>query len=1370
MKLKKVYTFFLFLVISVFAYKTAFSQDIIIPQSYVFYGGDTLNDFNFKAVLDRPEVRALNLENRLICLHKMEDNFVREKYHTQTLSDISIPDEPMNTVPGKLDKPMASACNNLDFGDGNYTNWTGDIGYNANSTKALTVSVAGISTLGINSNVSSCSWHTLVTGGKDFYGGFPMLDPNGSLYSLRLGGDSANEDYNWTPCANKKTNDPNQGSMGEEIMQTFTVTATNAMFTYHYAVVLNDGAASGHTEQQQPYFRAEVLDSTGTPIPCLQYYMACTLGVPPPGFLTSKYGGNADPTSSVYYLPWTSTSFNLRPYIGSKVTIRFTAAGCTVGGHFGYAYVDCVCSETAWPIVAIKCNSAVITCPSGATSYSWSGPGIVSGGTTQSVTVNASGTYSVLVTVSAGCTYTLDTTITIPPPLAVTATSNNILCFGGTGSATSTVTGGTPAYSYSWNTTPAQTTSTATALSAGSYTVTVTDSNGCIQTEPVTITQPSSAISVTTSSTPVNCKISGTATINASGGTPAYTYNWNSGQTTSNINTGQGTYTVTVTDADGCSDTAKITVGNIGPVITPATASSKVLCNGGNTGGASVTGVTGGATPYTYSWNNGQTGTTDTALTAGTYTVTVTDNNGCTGIDTATIIQPTAITPLILSSNAACFGNNGSITTNGTTGGTPGYNYLWNTGATTSSITGPAGNYSVTITDANGCKDSIKDSITQPSLLTLKATTIPASCNGECNGQMETVSAGGTAPYTYNWSNGVSTTTASISGLCAGTYSVVIADTNGCKADTTGLIVTQPPPLTVTTGTTPAYCYQANGEACVTSAGGGTSPYTYSWNNGATTSCINNVIPATYTAIVTDAKGCPDTLKIAVPNTPGDTAVITATTDVSCFGGSNGTAMGAGKGGSPPYTYLWSNAQTTDSATGLPAGIYSVIVTDSKGCPDTAVATIAQPTQVATKPGPTQKICISDSATITASASGGTPGYTYIWSNGATGSSIVVRPIHDTTYTVVVTDSHLCPGNSAIDSVIVNPPLSISVSPDKATCPGGSVSFTASANGGDGNYLFSWAPTAGLNTATGSTVTSSPGVTTEYTVTVKDNCGTPVAQDSVKAIVDPLPQVIFKADTTNGCSPLCVKFTDTSVISSGGLASLEWTFGDGGTSKAKDTTYCYKNSGIYTVGLTVKSDSGCVNTLFVPNMITVYSHPLAAFTWSPQPVTTLQPLINFTDLSKDLYGGITNWFWQFGGPGDGTSTTENPTYTYSDTGTFCPILTVTNIHGCTDSTVHCIYVEPFCTIYIPNAFTPTGTGINNVFTAVGDYVCSFEMYIFDRWGMQIFHTTDMYQGWNGKVNNGANEAQEDTYIYVINAEDCLEHQKQQYVGRVTLIR
>jgi len=678
-------------------------------------------------------------------------------------------------------------------------------------------------------------------------------------------------------------------------------------------------------------------------------------------------------------------------------------------------------------------------------------------------------------------------------------------------------------------------------------------------------------------------------------------------------------------------------------------------------------------------------------------------------------------------------------------------------------------------TDANGCKDSTTATITQPTPLILSAAAFAATCNGTCNGSATALPKGGTGAYTYLWSN--SQTGATANNLCAGSYSVIVTDANGCVHDSNPLTVTQPAPLVLTkTKPVSAYCNQADGSDTATVTGG-TPPYQYAWVKSSNTSIpitlttnLDNVPPGSYCFGVQDANKCVDSICTIIPNTPGETASITGATAVSCNGGSDGTATGTATGGSAPYTYSWNSnpTQSTPTATGLKAGTYTLTVTDATNCKDTAIATVTQPAVVvATTTASPATICMGDSSVISASATGGTPPYSFSWNTGCTSSSCIVYPTLTTTYTVTPSDANKCLGAPVQVVVTVAQPLKVVAGSPKYVCPGFSATITAKASGGNGTYTYVWTP----GNFNGSSVSVTPAATSYYKVTVTDGCTKLPAIDSVLVTVKPDPVVAFTADTNNGCNPVCVVFTDKSTIAAGySLKSWNWSFGDGSSSKAQDTAHCYTTVGQYSVSLKVTSDSGCVATLTQNNYITVYDHPHTDFLATPQPTTILSSDITFTDQTTDPYG-IIQWLWSLGDPtsASDTAVTQNTSHKYADTGTYCVTLKDINKHLCIGSVTKCIVIDPLFTFYIPSAFTPNADGKNDVFIPKGTFFASFDMYIFDRWGMRLYHTSDINKGWNGAVNNGSTPCQQDTYIYVINATDFkgLTHS---YTGKITLIR
>ncbi|MHA3789557.1 hypothetical protein ACX0HA_15205, partial [Flavobacterium hauense] len=543
------------------------------------------------------------------------------------------------------------------------------------------------------------------------------------------------------------------------------------------------------------------------------------------------------------------------------------------------------------------------------------------------------------------CETRVTATIT-EPAAALVATAGpqtNVLCFGNaTGAATVNVTGGTGAYSYSWDTTPVQTTATATGLAAGTYTVTVTDANACITTQTFTITQPTAALTATAAGTQTNVlcfgNTTGTATVDVTGGTGAYSYSWNTTpvQTTATA-TGlaAGTYTVTVTDANACTTTQTFTITQpAAALVATAGSQTNILCFGNATGTATVN-VTGGTGAYTYSWNTtpAQTTATATGLTAGTYTVTVTDANGCTTTQPFTITQPAAalVATAGPQTNVLCFGNTTGAATVNVTGGTGAYSYSWNTTPvqTAATATGlAAGTYTVTVTDANACTTTQVFTITQPAAA-LTATAGPQTnvlCFGNATGAATVNVTGGTTAYSYSWNTTPVQTTATATGLIAGTYTVTVTDANGCTT-TQAFTITQPAAALVATAgpQTNVLCFGNATGAATVNVTGGTTAYSYSWNTtpvqtGAT---ATGLAAGTYTVTVTDANACTTTQSFTITQ-PAAALVATAgpQTNILCFGNATGAATVNVTGGTGAYSYSWNTTpvQTAATATGLTAG------------------------------------------------------------------------------------------------------------------------------------------------------------------------------------------------------------------------------------------------------------------------------------------------------------------------------------------------------------------------------------------------------------------------------------------------------------------
>ena len=800
------------------------------------------------------------------------------------------------------------------------------------------------------------------------------------------------------------------------------------------------------------------------------------------------------------------------------------------------------------------------------------------------------------------------------------------------------------------------------------------------------------------------------------------------------------------------------------PPFTLTTSTANATCNGSCNGSASITNITGGTGPFTYLWSNGQTNATATGLCAGTYTITVTSAPGCVTTDTVTITQPALLTGTISSTNVSCFGGNNGSATVTAAGGTPGYAYNWApSGGNAATATGlTAGTYTVTITDANGCTATVSVTITQPNALALALAGFDATCNGVCNGQAVCIPSGGTNPYAYAWSP-TPGNTPSINGLCAGVYTVVVTDANGCTITGTAT-VNQPTPIVLSTASTTAHCNQADGSATV-NASGGTPAYSYLWNNGQTTSTATGLVPNTYTVTVTDFNGCTATATVVVPNLQGVVASITGSANATCFGSCDGSASGNATGGVAPYTYSWTTtpSQTTATATGICAGTYTCYVTDASGCSDNASVTITQPAQLVLSPIAAQTICIGQSANMSANAAGGTPAYTFSWNPGnLSGSSVTVSPTVTTTYTVSVTDANNCTAINQTVTITVYPPLNVIANGTTAICIGGSTSISAIAGGGNGGpYAYVWTP----GNMSGSSIVVSPTATTTYTVTVTDNCTSLPASATVTITVNPLPVVAFTTSPSpaEGCAPLCVTFNNTTP----NTASCNWDFTAGTAANNCNPTFCFTNPGSYDITLSVMDNNGCANTLVMPALVNVWPLPVADFTMSPQPTTVMNGTVQFTDLSTNA----NTWTWNYGDVSNSFSYLQNSSFTYSDSGTYTVTLWVETIHGCKDSVVKTVRIDPDFFIFVPNAFTPNGNGRNDTFfpKGVGMDASRYNMWIFDRWGTEIWHTTTWGQGWDGHANGGSAVAQEDVYVWEIEIFD-FANVPHTYVGHVSLIK
>ncbi|MFH1005419.1 MAG: SBBP repeat-containing protein, partial [Bacteroidota bacterium] len=731
--------------------------------------------------------------------------------------------------------------------------------------------------------------------------------------------------------------------------------------------------------------------------------------------------------------------------------------------------------------------------------------------------------------------------------------------------------------------------------------------------------------------------------------------------------------------------------------------STNLVCNGQCTGTSTVTVTSAcGISPYTYSWNTIPVQTTQiaTGLCAGTYTVTVTNAIAFTATATVTISQPIALTTTVTSTGTTCGNNNGTATV--TANGGTNYTYLWDpSGQTSQNATElEAGEYTIIVTDANGC-------IASNTVKVASSQSVTASAgldNTICIGQTITLIASG--GENYLWNNGATTSSIVVTPSVTSTYSVIAFI--GVCSDAASVNVTVLPPPSAYISVT-AIC--AGQIATLTAEGGGN----YNWSTGETTESIS-VSPTTTTtySVIVSIGSCWDTASSEVTVYPSPSVSVSGNTMLCTGDITTLTASGDGN-------YLWSNGATTSSIIVTPSATstYSVIAFIDV-CSDTASV------NVTVSPPPSAyisltAICAGQIATLTAEGGGN-----YNWSTGETTESISVSPTTTTTYSVIVSIGSC--SDTASSEVTVSPSPSVSVSGNTMLCTGDITTLTAS--GGE-YYLWN-------NGATTSSIIVTPSATSTYSVVASIG----VCRDTASVNVTVSSTPIASATSTT----ICAGQIATLIASGGG--NYNWSTGETTESISISPTTTTTYSVVVSIG-------SCLDTTTAS--IIVNSNPTAN-AWSNTTITAG----NSTMLSAS---GGTSYIWS-NGVNDSVITVSPPITT-----NYC--VTVSN-GNCTDTACVTVFVEPLdCSttgkLYLPNAFSPNGDGENDVLKIYfGNLQCikTFHLVIYNRLGEKIFETTNPMAEWNGYYKNMLENTA--VFVYYLKA-TLITEEKITKKGNVSLI-
>lgn len=729
-----------------------------------------------------------------------------------------------------------------------------------------------------------------------------------------------------------------------------------------------------------------------------------------------------------------------------------------------------------------------------------------------------------------------------------------------------------------------------------------------------------------------------------------------------------------------------------------------------------------------------------------------------------------------------CFGAAGTTIHAIPGGGSPPYSYLWSTGETTPSIFVGPGTYSVQISDSTNCPPVNTSVIVDAFAIPITAdagnditvcgtngqVALSGTVTGALGGYWSSQGSVQLAPDSLNVAY-----TPTLAELQQGSSTLYLTTTgnSGCPADIDTLVVHW-------SALTLSAILISDHISCTGNSDGAISftpadpALTYSWNDpaGQSTATATGLGAGTYTVTVSDLNGCDTSLSLTLVDPAPFVVDSIAGVDLLCNQDSSGQAYVYVSGGTPGYTYQWgglASGQITDGISQLSVGSYPVTITDLHGCVVNSSVSIAQPPPLLIDLPPVVPVCVNTPFDLSANASGGTPGYVFIWAGYGSADTLTTSISSDSSFTVTVSDANGClgPSDSVLIEVIDIFSETLSAWGDTVLCGSGQVNFGAQFSGDLSITTIDW-PSIG-NTGEGpftQLITQSGSIP----VLATDVCGNSL-YDTVLVIVDELPVISMPSILEEGCAPLEVQFPS---IQTNALLTYSWQFGDGSTSTQDAPTHTY-SAGNYVVMVNVTTVNGCVIFSPSPSAVNAFAPPIAKIDADPWTTDIDNPTIQLTDAS---IGNIAFREWTF--PDGTTSNINNPIYVADQIGSLPIHLFVRDLNHCEATDHRLINVLPVYDITIPNAFTPSagsqgggyytpGDLSNDIFYPFVDYVDQMEFLIFNRWGELVFESHDPAFGWDGYYKGKLSQQDVYTYSLWVRFKDGVEQEK---VGDVSLFR